>query len=34
VKKTEAVAGHDIRHGVKLQFWDEKALGERVRYVD
>jgi len=34
VKKKEAAAELNIRRGVKLQFWDEKALGERVRYVD
>jgi 4-hydroxy-4-methyl-2-oxoglutarate aldolase len=34
VKKKEAAAELSIRRGVKLQFWDEQALGERVRYVD
>ena len=34
VKQKEAAAEQSIRRGVKLQFWDEKALGERVRYVD
>lgn len=34
VKKKEAAAELGIRRGVKLQFWDEQALGERVRYVD
>jgi 4-hydroxy-4-methyl-2-oxoglutarate aldolase len=34
VKKKEAAAEETIRRGVKLQFWDEKTLGERVRYVD
>jgi 4-hydroxy-4-methyl-2-oxoglutarate aldolase len=34
VKKKEAAAEQNIRRGVKLQFWDEQALGERVRYVD
>jgi 4-hydroxy-4-methyl-2-oxoglutarate aldolase len=34
VQKKEAAAEQSIRRGVKLQFWDEKALGERVRYVD
>lgn len=34
VKKKEAAAEQSIRRGVKLQFWDEQALGERVRYVD
>jgi 4-hydroxy-4-methyl-2-oxoglutarate aldolase len=34
VKKKEAAAEQSIRRGVKLQFWDERALGERVRYVD
>jgi len=34
VKQKEAAAEQSIRRGVKLQFWDGKALGERVRYVD
>jgi len=34
VKKKEAAAELNIRRGVQLKFWDEKALGERVRYVD
>jgi len=34
VKKKEAAAEESIRRGVKLQFWDEKEFGERVRYVD
>ena len=34
VKKKEAAAEQNIRRGVKLEFWDEQALGERVRYVD
>ena len=34
VKKKEAAAEQNIRRGVKLQFWDEKGLGERVHYVD
>ena len=34
VKQKEVAAEQSIRRGVKLQFWDEKALGERVRYVD
>jgi regulator of RNase E activity RraA len=34
VKQKEAAAEKSIRRGVKLQFWDEMALGERVRYVD
>jgi hypothetical protein len=34
VRKKEAAAEAGIRRGVKLQFWDEPALGSRVRYVD
>lgn len=34
VKKKEADAERNVRRGVKLQFWNEQALGERVRYVD
>ena len=34
VKAKEAAAEKNIRRGVKRQFWDEKALGERVRSVD
>jgi 4-hydroxy-4-methyl-2-oxoglutarate aldolase len=34
VRKKEAAAEAGIRRGVKLQFWDEQALGSRVRYVD
>jgi 4-hydroxy-4-methyl-2-oxoglutarate aldolase len=34
VKQKEAAAEASIRRGVKRKFWDEQALGERVRYVD
>ena len=34
VKKKEAEAEAKVKKGVKLKFWDEAALGSRVRYVD
>lgn len=34
VKKKEADAEAKVKKGVKLKFWDEAALGNRVRYLD
>jgi 4-hydroxy-4-methyl-2-oxoglutarate aldolase len=34
VKKKEADAEAKVKKGVKLNFWNEAALGSRVRYVD
>jgi 4-hydroxy-4-methyl-2-oxoglutarate aldolase len=34
VKKKEADAEARVKKGVKLKFWDEAALGNRVRYID